>query len=224
MAADKDNTPIKEKLLQSGLKLFSKYGYDATTTRMIAKEAGVVRSSIAFYFETKEALYSAVHDMAMDIIAAYLDPLYTSVTTAYDKGEIDSQNAYCNICRLLKSQVRWYFSGENRDVVRLIMRENSFETEKSDFVYDALLEKFVGLLARLIMTATGLKDKRHALMLALAINGSIQSMGEHLAFTSKVFELNEYPDNINVFLEELINISLDNARLIVSHTNEQDKI
>ena len=49
----------KDRLIRAGVKLFAKYGYAATSTRMIASEAGVNLSAIAFHYTNKEKLYQA---------------------------------------------------------------------------------------------------------------------------------------------------------------------
>ena len=84
----KEKRTVKEKLLQAGLTLFSEYGYDATSTRMLAKEAGVTRSSIAFYFETKEAYYKAVMEQALKTIHDFLNPLFEEITNVYANNQM----------------------------------------------------------------------------------------------------------------------------------------
>ena len=53
------NNSTKTKLIKAGIKLFSQYGYAATSTRMIASEAGVNVAAIAFQCYKKERLYVA---------------------------------------------------------------------------------------------------------------------------------------------------------------------
>lgn len=48
------------RLLDAGLEVFSKYGYDAATTKLVAKEAGINESLINRYFEGKEGLLLAL--------------------------------------------------------------------------------------------------------------------------------------------------------------------
>jgi AcrR family transcriptional regulator len=50
----------RERLLEGATRVFSRLGYEAATTRMIADEAGVNLASIPYYFGTKEALYAEV--------------------------------------------------------------------------------------------------------------------------------------------------------------------
>lgn len=50
----------KEKLLASGLELFSKYGFDAATTKEISVHAGVNEALINRYFKGKAGLLEAI--------------------------------------------------------------------------------------------------------------------------------------------------------------------
>ena len=52
----RDRTASEERLVQAGLEIFSKYGFDGATTKMIAKKADVNESLIGRYFDGKEGL------------------------------------------------------------------------------------------------------------------------------------------------------------------------
>ena len=52
-----DNLTTKELLLVTAGKLFSKFGYDGVSTRMISDEAGLKLSSIHYHYGSKENLY-----------------------------------------------------------------------------------------------------------------------------------------------------------------------
>lgn len=49
----------KERILQEAVKVFSRYGYHGTTTRMIAKEAGINISALHYHWGDKKELYKA---------------------------------------------------------------------------------------------------------------------------------------------------------------------
>lgn len=51
----------KKRLLKAALDIFSKHGYDAATTRSIAKKAGVNESLIHRYFDSKHGLFLALN-------------------------------------------------------------------------------------------------------------------------------------------------------------------
>ena len=50
----------RERILAAALPLFSEHGYAGTSTRMVAGAADVNVATLAYYFEGKEGLYTAV--------------------------------------------------------------------------------------------------------------------------------------------------------------------
>jgi AcrR family transcriptional regulator len=50
----------REQILKTALKLFAAQGFDATSTRQIAKEAGIAEGLIFHYFPTKASLLTAL--------------------------------------------------------------------------------------------------------------------------------------------------------------------
>jgi AcrR family transcriptional regulator len=58
-----DSGRTRRSLTSAAIDLFSKIGYDATTTRGIAKKAGVNESLIQRYFANKFGLFSSVVDV-----------------------------------------------------------------------------------------------------------------------------------------------------------------
>jgi len=59
-ASEHPANETREALLEAALACFSKYGYDATSIRLIASMAGKNSSLIAYYFKGKEGLYREV--------------------------------------------------------------------------------------------------------------------------------------------------------------------
>jgi AcrR family transcriptional regulator len=51
-----------ERIVEKGLKLFVKNGYDATTLDAIAEAAGISRRTFFYYFKSKEDVLLAAHD------------------------------------------------------------------------------------------------------------------------------------------------------------------
>lgn len=64
--ANKKNSKTRKKIVDAACKLFSEYGLDSVSTRMIADEAGVHLGSIHYYFDDKEALYVEVFRIALE--------------------------------------------------------------------------------------------------------------------------------------------------------------
>jgi len=64
----RDAEATKEKILQTSMLLFAKNGYDATTVDDIAKECGVNKAMLFYYYKNKAGLYSAVMSHALSAI------------------------------------------------------------------------------------------------------------------------------------------------------------
>ena len=62
----RDKEASKQELLRAGLDVFSKHGYEAATTKMVAAEAGLNEQLITRYFGGKAGLLLAV-------LAAFVD-------------------------------------------------------------------------------------------------------------------------------------------------------
>jgi AcrR family transcriptional regulator len=51
-----------ERIIEKGLKLFVKHGFEATTLDAIAQAAGISRRTFFYYFKSKEDILLAAHD------------------------------------------------------------------------------------------------------------------------------------------------------------------
>ncbi len=64
----RDRAATEQKLLQAGIEVFSEYGYDGATTKMISKHAGINESLINRYFNGKEGLLFAILQGYMEAV------------------------------------------------------------------------------------------------------------------------------------------------------------
>jgi AcrR family transcriptional regulator len=56
----RDREATTQKLLQAGVEVFSKLGFDGATTKIVAKKAGVAEALIIRYFGSKDGLLAAI--------------------------------------------------------------------------------------------------------------------------------------------------------------------
>jgi len=59
---DKDKIDKKDHILDVAEKVFSDYGFDGASTRMISSEAGVNMAMLSYYFGSKEGLFLAIFE------------------------------------------------------------------------------------------------------------------------------------------------------------------
>jgi AcrR family transcriptional regulator len=63
-----DGRSRRQQILEAAARHFSSAGYHATSMRDIAADVGVLVGSIYYHFESKDALYIAVHGAAVDLM------------------------------------------------------------------------------------------------------------------------------------------------------------
>ncbi|MEM9085065.1 MAG: TetR family transcriptional regulator [Pseudomonadota bacterium] len=61
-------------LIEAGIALFSRHGYEATSTRQIEMKAGVQRNLMTYHFGSKEAFWKAVMTQLFDAMRSTLEP------------------------------------------------------------------------------------------------------------------------------------------------------
>lgn len=57
--------PMRERLLEVALELFSRHGYSGTTVSAIVAAAGVTQPVLYYYFKNKQALFEALVEQAL---------------------------------------------------------------------------------------------------------------------------------------------------------------
>jgi AcrR family transcriptional regulator len=110
-AISESGVSTKESLLSVGVDLFARYGFDATTTRMIAKAANANIAAISFHFGSKETFYNEVLSYVAEYMKGYFAKLGSKVSTARESGPVAPELA-------------WEFIGEYVDLILAISRES----------------------------------------------------------------------------------------------------
>jgi len=163
----------KDRLIETASKIFSDYGFDGATTRMITSELGISLSTIPFHFGSKENLYKAVLERAANYLMEYISPIPEQVQEAYDKGELDRENALIFLKQFVEKQVDWALGAGPEDIVNLVIRENTSPTKNGDIIYNVLFEKVTRTFALLTMAISKIDDMDWAIIYGSIINGEI---------------------------------------------------
>lgn len=125
----------KERLLQAGLELFAKEGYDKVSIRQLADASQTNSAMISYYFGGKQGLYEAVMEQQIHALIAF--PEEVAKNPQLTPPEI--------LC--LYAETMHTLHKENPLLVQLCYRE---------FVApSAMLEKFSGLYIKKIFLLLG---------------------------------------------------------------------
>ena len=132
----KDPTSAGEQaILDAGVKLFSRHGFDGVSMRQVASEARVSKSNIYHHFKSKEDLYLAIIRHSVEAVSAMID------TLAEGRGELDER-----LRDFTRSHLEHLF--RNATTVRLVLREMLAGTSQ---LQKALVDQLVGgLIERLV--------------------------------------------------------------------------
>ena len=84
MKDDKSNT-MENKIIEAAKQIFVLKGYEATTMADIAAEVGISRSSMHYYFRTKETVFQAIFLKLVGNILPDIDAIMNEETTILEK-------------------------------------------------------------------------------------------------------------------------------------------
>ncbi|REA63293.1 hypothetical protein DSL64_06665 [Dyadobacter luteus] len=79
---------LKEKILDGADKLFQKYGLDKTTMEEIAREAGKGKSTLYYYFKSKEEIFDAIIQREKNEFFNYVQEEVSKAPTAVEKLKV----------------------------------------------------------------------------------------------------------------------------------------
>jgi len=132
--ANKKTSETRQTILDAACKLFSEYGYNDVTTRMIAENANVNLGGIHYHFGSKETLYVEVYKLANGIADALkLETLLTDEPTLLETPEGKSYAVF----RIISDWFHRHFYVSDQWKPKLIFRELFAHSP----VYDRLVEE-----------------------------------------------------------------------------------
>lgn len=125
---------VREQLVQAARKVFARFGYKKTALDDIAKEAKRGKSTIYYYFKSKDEIFKAVIDAESEIRAKEIE---TEISKAIDLKEKLETYIYFRM-RSLKNVVNYYEAIKNDLLDQLYfvdnLRAEHFEAEITTIV------------------------------------------------------------------------------------------
>lgn len=139
MSASPDRRPrsvplegdARDRILQAALRAFAERGFDGTSTREIAAEAGVAQGLLSYHFANKLTLWEAAVDWAF----ALLYEEFRGATRAYQ--DLDPET---RIRAAMKRFVR--FVSRHPEVHRLMMHEGAHDGPRLRWIVEKHLRRF----------------------------------------------------------------------------------
>ncbi|MFN0114590.1 MAG: CerR family C-terminal domain-containing protein [Paracoccaceae bacterium] len=160
-------------LIDAGLRLFGQHGFDATTTRRLAKAAGANVAAIGYHFGGKEALRTAC---AEHCAARILDAIRPALPADRPVGPPADRETARRLLRAMAAAMVSFMvaTPEAGHVSGFLLREMTEGGPGIGIVYAALVEPMHGRACALWAAATGQQADAPAVRLAVfALIGQI---------------------------------------------------
>ena len=170
----KDNETTAGRLIKATRVLISKYGYEATTTRMIANLAKVNLSAISFHFGNKENLVREAMIRSSEKLAGYYCTLSDEIRD-FLKEDNDKEKAWEYIDRYLNDRIRRMFDYKSWINIGLISHEQDLPESSRGILAETLIRDNEQVLAELILSVSDKKDRFQAALVSRMISAAIIS-------------------------------------------------
>lgn len=168
----------REALIEAALRVFGHSGFDAASTRAIAREAGVNQALIGYHFGGKKGLYLGVFEHILAQMQQHMAPVAQEVArglAAVPGNESERRRMAVDLLLvLLKAFNEMTVQHAPEGWVRLILREQQDPGEAFELLYENILSRLMALLTRLVAMGSGLEETSEACrMRALMIFGQM---------------------------------------------------
>jgi AcrR family transcriptional regulator len=132
-------TEMRTRILQAAQKLFARKGFDGTTTKDLARKAGVAEGTIFRHFPSKKAI---LIELATDGWVEILSDLLTELS------EMASDRAVAQVMRR-----RMLHINQNVDLMRVCFFEAQFHPELRDRIQSEVIAKMNEVAEAFVETA-----------------------------------------------------------------------
>lgn len=129
----------RERLLQAGLEIFSRYGFEGATTRRLASAAQVNLATILYYFGGKEEYYLAVARHIADTIKAGQEPTLGLIRRALAAPNPDPGELGELLIAHIASKADYLLRPETHPMGLFILREQVFPSQALDIFHQEFI-------------------------------------------------------------------------------------
>ncbi|MFO1386545.1 MAG: CerR family C-terminal domain-containing protein [Chitinivorax sp.] len=159
----------RKRLIEAGIELFGRDGFDAVTTRQLAEVAGVNQAAIPYHFAGKEGVYQAVAASIAASGAAQMAPVLAAARATLE-GTPDEELLAATLLQVTLALARTALDPRHRGIWMVLhSREQFRQSAAFDSVYQQfvdpvyqLLEQLIGRLLREPASAADITRLAHA--------------------------------------------------------------
>jgi TetR/AcrR family transcriptional regulator, regulator of cefoperazone and chloramphenicol sensitivity len=170
----KSRPNAQDRLIEAGVDVFGKHGFEGATTRMIAKQASVNIAAIPYYFGGKEGLYHAVAAHIVGKLESQVRSTLTEIQNRDAQKNLNRQEALALLERLLEKMINFMVgSPEAPRFARIVLREQLYPTSAYEIIFNRVMSPMIDAVAKMTATAMGEPLSRVANLRAMALMGQV---------------------------------------------------
>lgn len=175
-AAVKKAPSARRRLIEAGVDIFGRHGFEAATTRMLATQAEVNIAAIPYYFNGKEGLYHAVVAHISGKVEAQVKATLKQIDKRTAAGDLGREESLDLLEKLLGDLISFMVgSPEAHRVAKIILREQLYPSSAYDGIFSRLMSPVIDAIARLVAAASGEASLRIARLRAMALMGQVMA-------------------------------------------------
>lgn len=196
----------KQNLIDTGVRLFAIHGYEATSTRMIAKEANVNIATIAFHFQNKEGFYRAVLKYVAQALNKPLLPMLDHEKRLRRANSITPEVAWVLIEEYVDAMLSNVLSIQNFEhahYLSLLYHEQLCHPGNEYPITDVICKEMENVLTELLRDYRKEIDRDTATTISRIVTSSIVSFGEHPMFIRRALGLADDAPLPNKIIESI---------------------
>ncbi|MGD8366579.1 MAG: CerR family C-terminal domain-containing protein [Desulfobacterales bacterium] len=165
-----------DRLIEAGIEVFGEHSYEAATTRMIARKAGVNIAAIPYYFNGKQGLYHAVVEHIVEKLQPFVRPTLEKMGQRDDRVNLTPEEAISLVEALLGKMVDFMVGApEAARFAQIVLREHLHPSSAYEIVYNRVMCPVIEGIAAMIAAATGRPISDAIQMRALALMGQVMA-------------------------------------------------
>lgn len=132
----------KHKIVSTAKVLFAEYGYEGTSVRLIATEAGVNIAALNYHFSSKEKLFKEIVKHGYDTCSEEIKHLMTINQGNLEKALVDIFRLYATTnAHDLLSQFKLMMSAQHASEPLVCESKDSFGPPGGTYIAEALLKE-----------------------------------------------------------------------------------
>ena len=119
----------RRRLIETAIEAFGAYGYEGTSTRMLADRAGVNLPAIPYYFGSKQGLYRAAVEHILESVDEHMTPIAARVRTALTRKSLSRKEMMGLLNEMLDAFVAMWLGYRDRESRRRFMTRAELEND-----------------------------------------------------------------------------------------------